>query len=404
MNNNDRKLSNFSTLYFFISMLIFLVFVQSGKALNDNIDIPHIVVGFTPLMIVMAFGLFMLAVIVLRKGKVLLDMISLIMCIRLIFPLIPLVYEPQASEFVGNYAILIMDILIYLIAANSIVDFNGLKKAILLVFLLICVQTCVEALIGTYTFFDDTYFYKNDLVIPVGGSNAIAAKIIPLFAFLYCAETGKKKRIALLLIMLISVIITKSRGGMIVALLSLVIMHSWGKRLSFKTIVSFFIILTIALAAGIYFLFDTNIGMLAFSLSDSTVIGRQDLLLYGISLFFDHPLLGNGFSDEVVFYNPHNYILYTLMAFGLVGLLLFCVLMFFVFKSFCGYSADLFVRGSVCFLLCVLMEGLGEIVLYSYISDFMLWFILGATMSRIRAIKLKQMQSVSGVTDGVISI
>ena len=92
------------------------------------------------------------------------------------------------------------------------------------------------------------------------------------------------------------------------------------------------------------------------------------------------------------------------MAFGLVGLLLFCVLMFFVFKSFCGYSADLFVRGSVCFLLCVLMEGLGEIVLYSYISDFMLWFILGATMSRIRAIKLKQMQSVSGVTDGVISI
>ena len=82
-------------------------------------------------------------------------------------------------------------------------------------FLWIAMQVMMEAYLGPVSYFADTYYYKNNLVIPIGGSNAIASKIVPMFAYTYCVYKNKASTIMLAVILFATLGITKSRSGIL---------------------------------------------------------------------------------------------------------------------------------------------------------------------------------------------
>lgn len=378
-------LEKISGTYFFLSLFIFLFFVKPGGESTSNIDFPHILVDFTVFIPIFILEM-LIFLFLLFTNKIKFDVLSILLIARLFLPLIPLVYEPQVLDFNGNIAILATAAIGYLIAKTTIKHFAYIRKYLVSIFLILCIQTMIESYLGTYSFFDDTYLYKNDLILPIGGSNAIASDIVPLGCLIYCTENKRLNKFIYAFIMLFVVVLTKSRSGMIVSIIMIAIMEAWSRRSSIKTILSLFFTVSIAIFGGIYFITNTEVGNSAFTQNDSTVLGRLFLINHGLDLFFAHPIFGSGFADSVVMYNPHNYIVYTLMAFGIFGLLIFSFITLFVMKNLFQNSNDIYIRGTICFISCLLVQGLGEIVIYTPVIEFMTWFILGAALGRIKMI------------------
>lgn len=387
-----------SAFFFLMSMLVFSTFVQSEKILNDNIDIPHFVIPFTPLIIAVILGLITLVFLFFKK-KIKIDVLVLLLTIRLLFPLFALLYEPISSEFMGNYATLVMGIIAYIIALNCPLEDKTLKKIVLLVFFIICFQTWGESILGATSFFDDTYRYKNDLIIPIGGSNSITTKLIPMFILLYSIENNKRKQFLYVFIIFFTTILTKSRSGILIAIFVTAIYEAWNRKISIRSILSFISGVLLIGVIIIYFIIQTDWGNLAFSLSTNTVLGRLTLLEGAFDLFLLNPIFGSGFSDSLVFNNPHNYILYTLVAFGILGFFLFFIIFIKIFYSLYQFSHVPLVKGMACFLISILTQGLGEIVLYSYVIEFMLWFMVGNVMANINLIKLQSKSQARSIGD-----
>jgi O-antigen ligase len=277
---------------------------------------------------------------------------------------------------------------VYLIALNSTEDSTFVYKIIKLIFIIICIQVIIEAFMGTQSFFGDTYFYKHDMTIPIGNSNAIASKIIALFAFLKCVEKDKKSKVMYLFLLLVAVALTKSRGGVLTALASIGLVFFWKGKVSTKNIIKLVAALLL-IGVGFYFFKEfSSIGEFIFSASTSTVTGREGLWRNGLRIFCYHPLFGNGFSDLVVNNNPHNFIIDTLMRSGIAGIILMISIVGGFIYKVKNYTTDNYVRGCICFALCLLAQGLVEIVLFSYVHDMMLWFVLGTMCCRVNQLKM----------------
>lgn len=379
-------LEKINLFYFLISFLLFAFLVKPGGEYSGNIDIPHITVNFTIFIPIFFMGA-LLFIFLLFIRRIKFDLLSLALIFRILLPLIPIIYEPQVIDFNGNIAILMSAVIVYLLAVNTVYHFEYLRKYLIIIFLLFCAQTAVESYLGTYSFFDSTYMYKNDLILPIGGSNAIASDIIPLGCLIYCTETKKRYKLFFVAVMLVTVILTKSRSGIIVSLIMIAIMEAWNRKSSVKTVFALIITLSAAILGGMYFILNTEIGSVAFTQNDSTVVGRLFLLNHGIDIISEHPLFGSGFAEQVAMYNPHNYLLYTLMAFGIIGLLLFFIITFYVFKKLSSHLSDSYVRGVALFVSCLLLQGLGEIVIYAPIIEFMTWFIVGVAFRRIEILE-----------------
>lgn len=376
MNNFiSNRLEKAGTIYFGICMFIFLFIVDKGAAMNEYIDIPHIEMRLLPIYIVLLITMIFFCWLF---KYIKFDIICLLLLLRLIMHFIPLFYGSPSTDFPINFVISCLCFTTYIIALNFTEDGTFVYKVMKLLFFIICVQVIMEASMGTVSFFGDTYLYKHDMTIPIGNSNAIASKIIALFAFLMCVEEKKRSKIFYLLLLFITVALTKSRGGMVTALISVGLVLIWKGKVSIKSIMKLILIMLV-IGIGFYLFKEfTKIGEYVFSGSTSTVSGRMALWENGLALFLKHPLLGNGFADMVVNNNPHNFVIDILMRSGIIGILLMIsIIICFIYKVR-NYTTNNYVRGCICFAFCMLAQGLVEIVLFSYIHDIMFWFVLGS--------------------------
>lgn len=371
----SNRLGKVGTLYFGICMSIFLFIVDKGAVMNEYIDIPHIEMRLLPIYIVLLITIIFFC---WMFKYIKFDLICLLLLIRLVVHFIPLFYGSSSTDFPVNFVTSCLCFTTYIIALNFTEDDTFVYKVIKLLFLIICAQVIIEAFMGEVSFFGDTYLYKHDMTIPIGNSNAIASKVIALFAFLMCVEEEKRSKIVYLVLLIITVALTKSRGGIVTALASIGLVFIWKGKVSVKSIMKL-ILLMLVIGIGFYLFKEfTSIGEYVFSGSTSTVSGRVVLWEEGLALFLKHPLFGNGFSDPVVNNHPHNFIIDILMRSGIFGILLMIgIIISFIYKVR-NYTTNNYVRGCICFAFCLLAQGLVEIVLFGYIHDMMLWFILGS--------------------------
>lgn len=376
-------LKNSGLFYFLICMIFNAWCIQKGSERIDLIDIPHIVIGFSPVWFAMILGIALL-LLLLASHQIKGDLIVCLLFLRLLLPLIPALYCGEQKDFLGNYSIVIMCLISYLIAYNAVEDTDKLHRIILVIFFMISIQTVCESLLGTNTFWDDTYYYKNDLTIPIGSSNAIGSKIVPCFAFLFCTSDNKIEKILLTITAFFISGLTKSRSTVIVCLIIFGLVSIWTSKLTLKKIIQYVVLLLILGVGFLYFTQDTKIGGFVFDANLSTVFNRENLIEKGIQIFWKNPIVGKGFSKDVIMGNPHNLLVFILMRSGIVGMILFIVIAITILFKFHNYLSDPIVKGCFCFMLCMLFQSMAEIVLLSYICDFLFWFIAGTASNRIR--------------------
>lgn len=370
--------------WFIICILIFSFVINSNYIMRDKIDIPHISSDIPPFYMVVTISVLFLFICITVKKNVSMDYVCLLLLFRLGLHMFSLVYETPGNEAITQFVISGMCFVTYYIGLNYMNDQVYCQRMFLATFFLICTQVVLEMLLSTNSFFGDTYFYKNDLVIPIGASNAIASKLVPIYAFLMCNSNNKKMKIVLSSLLFFTVGLTKSRGGIIISLIAFGIVTIWKGNHKLKDSIK--IMFTLLIVGVTFYIFTENsiIGKYVFSESNSTIIGRKELWKNGIEIYHKHIFFGNGFTKEVLRDNPHNFIISILMRSGLIGMVLAIMMAIIIFVKLKNYTEDSFIRGCICFGVCMIGHGLVEIVLFSYICDFLLWLILGCAMNRAK--------------------
>lgn len=380
------KLNNNSGLvYFIISTIIFTMSILGPE--NQLIDIPHIVLNdVTPTTLVCLLSVLIILVNLIKNNPKV-DLITILLVLRVFFSLVPCFYIEDMPDFYGNLETTILCIFSYFIAKNYVCDTSKVEKAILLMFVIICLQVIFESVLGPVSYFDDTYIYKNNLIIPIGGSNAIASRIIPCFAFLYCTNNQKYKKLFLIVLLFLTLCITKSRSGIIAGIIMLAIVKVWKSNIALKDIIKIILLLMVL---GVIFLFiinKTEIGQYAFYNNASTILNRFERWRTSVDLFWSNPIFGVSYLAQEADYNPHNWIISICARGGIIGFIIAIIIIMLFLKNLKGCYNNIIVRGCVCFAISMLVQGLAEIVLFTSTHDFFFWFLLGIAINEARKIK-----------------
>lgn len=383
-----RPLYNNGLHYFVIGVLLFTLTIENPD--NKLIDTPHFVFDhITPTTIICVIGVALILLKSISEG-INIDYITILLIVRIILALIPMFYISDVPDFLGNLETTILCFISYYIAKNFVDDPNKIKFSMLFLFLLIVVQVVFESYMGPISFFDDTYVYKNNLILPIGGSNAIAAIIIPCFSFLLCIIQGKVGKGVIFILAFLSVILTKSRSGIIALLIMFFLILIFTNKINLKRTIKFITI--IALLSILYVLFFEKGDLLmdAFSKTNNTIIERFQRWSMSLDLFIKHPIFGVSYLIQDAKINPHNWILNILASGGIFGVLLSFLLIFNIISTLKGKKDDRIIIGSICFVLAILLQGLGEITLFTSRTDFFFWFVIGVAMKEAKLYKEKK--------------
>lgn len=383
-----RPFYNNGLHYFVIGILLFTLTMQNPD--NKFIDTLHFVFDhITPTTIIFVIGVVLILLRSILEG-INIDYITILLIIRIILALIPMFYINDAPDFFGNLETTILCFISYYIAKNFVDDPNKIKFSMLFLFLLIVVQVVFESYMGPISFFDDAYVYKNNLILPIGGSNAIAAIIIPCFSFLLCIIQGKVGKGVIFILAFLSVILTKSRSGIIALFIMFFLILIFTNKINLKRTIKFITI--IALLSILYVLFFEKGDLLmdAFSKTNNTIIERFQRWSMSLDLFIKHPIFGVSYLIQDAKINPHNWILNILASGGIFGVLLSFLLIFNIISTLKGKKDDRIIIGSICFVLAILLQGLGEITLFTSRTDFFFWFVIGVAMKEAKLYKEKK--------------
>jgi O-antigen ligase len=388
---------NIGTAALLLCMLVSVFFAYAGREDLSRIDVFFVTLPIVPLFVILALaGMFCAVGLFIRGMKI--DLVCVLLLLRLLLHCVPLISDGIHAKFAVNFVTSGLCLAFYWLGLNYSRDKHFLLKALKLIFLLITLQTVFEAFLGDVTFFGSTYDYKNDLILPFGGSNAIAAILIPCFAYIFCAEKRWSMCIPYTVLLLFVIVLTKSRGGLIVALCALCLAVLFRLRISVRRMLIFGAAGGILAGLLIALLIVTPWGSYIFLNSSSTVFGRFALWEEHLAYFAQNPFFGLGFTAETVTNNPHNFLVHILSRSGVLGLELAGILGGCAVMKLYGAFRDKYVMAGVCFLVCMMCHSLVEIVLFSYNYDMIFWFVLGGTVSRAAFVKAQAKTVNAAVT------
>lgn len=374
-----------SAIYFAICMSVFLFVSYSQSEQNDFIDIPHIETGILPLYIVLfVMSSFIFFLINDKESRV--DIVALLLFVRLGIHFLPPVYLGFPGHFSVHFATSVVCLCSYMIARNFSKSVQSSIDSFKTIFFILASQIVIECLVSPESFWGNAYLFKVDMALPIGASNALAAKIVPLFALLFVYFEKRKIKWLYFCAAVFTVILTKSRGGMADLLLAFLVVSVWNGFFSLDLFFKSGLMTVILVGVSLYVLQSTDIGKILFSDSDSTVIERYSLWQNGLELIKQHPLTGNGFYYGELANNPHNFALDLMMRSGIVGAILFCAFVVVVVCQVKNNLKDPFVRGCFVAVLCMFWQGFVEIVLFGYIQDLLMWVIIGCMIARSKSL------------------
>lgn len=372
---------NNGCLYFIICFLMFTLTTMYPD--NVLIDTPHLVLKYmSPTTIISLIGI---GLIFIRAifGVMYIDNVTIFLIMRIILSLVPIFYINDVPDFFGNIETTILCVISYYIAYNFVDDPKKIKIEMMSLFLIIVIQVILESYLGPISFFDDAYYYKNNLILPIGGSNAIAAIIIPCFSYLLCTLESKTNKVIVFILALFSVILTKSRSGIIALIIMFFMVEILKKNIDIKKIFKFLIIITLSSIIFILLFKNSDTLISVFSKTNNTVLERFERWSTSFELFIEHPIFGVSYLVQRADINPHNWIMNILASNGLMGIILAFLLFLSTYNKLKGNMDDNIIIGALCFVLAILLQGLGEITLFTSRTDFFFWFMVGIAMKEV---------------------
>jgi O-antigen ligase len=366
---------------FMLCMLIFMFITNTFYAKGVYVDSPHFVVSFYVLYLVLGvLSFFAFFLLVGQSVKV--DFIAFLLFLRLFAHFLPIPTIGIPPHFAVNYLTSLICLIVYLVMYNFTRDKEFVKKTLIVFFVVFACQIIVEFLLSPVSLFVFRMDFKSEIATAMGSSNALAAKLVPFFAFAFC-NSAKKWRLFLTLLALFAVLVTRSRTGCANFILVAFLIYVWDGRISLKLIYRFWGVGFLFISVIYYFLFYQGLFDKFFFMETSSSDTRFFYWGNAIDIIASHPITGVGFYYDFLAENPHNVILDLLMRSGLIGATIAMGMVLFIFKTIKNKLNDDFIRGCFVGVLAFVIHGLFEVVFFSYISDFMIWTLIGAMMGCI---------------------
>lgn len=329
------------------------------------------------------------SLLVFAKNIFQFDKVDIWLFLRIFFCLFPLLYITNTSSFSAHYPVVILSFLAYIIGRYSKWSNEHTAGSILIIFgVVLSIQTLLTANEIPVPFF--SLEYKRYMRIPIAASNVIAAYIVPVF-FLFVFNYRPKRliKIALIVLFIGAVLMTKSRGGISCIVLGFVLYLVFFK---YKFNLLYIIPVAIVFGVIIYYLLEipeVKMFMLGFHADDINVTANQlssnrfNIFEEEFNRFLENPIFGNGmvFNDTTSRSGSHNLIIELLVQSGLVGFVLYLLPIIFVFKHSIKYECAKDMLGWQMFIITTLLHGMIEVNFFNYSTDIIFWSVCGLIMT-----------------------
>ncbi|ALC89195.1 hypothetical protein AM500_04875 [Bacillus sp. FJAT-18017] len=381
--NNDVR-DNIVLGYFIITILLFS-FISTGGYKYGNQLLPDPVVFYiekNPIYFHFFLSISVAVILsILMKFRLRFDIIAFFLLIKIIVIIIPITYIPEYMNYIGRISYHIIAFIVYLIALQTK---NNKIEAFTKVAIVFSIILSIQVIFTSYYNYLNlgidfgNILYKHYMRIPIASSNVIAAYLVPcIFLIAYNSKLSKFSKAIILPIIFLGVLLTKSDGAIVVFIVTFILSKVFlsKKGIYIKLFFSFLILI----AFIIYLVFmRSNIY--------SIMNGRFEVISNVFKNWEQNILFGNGVIYETTnigsFTGGHNILLDTLNQSGIIGLTVFIMTIFVVFKRIFRYKKEEN-NGVVFFIVAFLIHSMGEVNYYNYVGDVLLWFFVGICINTL---------------------
>ena len=371
-------------IYLFITLVMF-AFINTSDA--TSFAEPIVFYINRPIILIhLLFSLIVLAIFLISFGNTpKIDFISIMLLLKMIIDLISFLINNNTSfeYFFTWYACSIISFISYFLVSQFVYD-NGIISCIVICF------SVIIALQVIYTFiFSDCSFtdinYKHYMVIPYGGTNIISSILVPTFYFGFKIK-NKILNMIYKILLLIAIVLTKSRGGIILITISLFayyIFENDKKDLITKIIVIGIFTIILINIFNIPSIKDFFKGYSDdYSSANELSSGRLKLFQIYMNDFFEKPIIGHslGVSPRLVkVYGAHNLFIDLLFKCGILGFITYFMILIYIIINIKFFKKTSKVELWVVFVFFI--NTMFEVCYFSYECDAMFWLFIGMLVS-----------------------
>lgn len=300
--------------------------------------------------------------------------------------------SPDKASALGIFKAFIIEPILFFYACRlSILEQKDLKLPLRLLFLS-CVVISILGIIQYFTFMylPLRFWGTGEEVLRITSvfeyPNALALYLAPLIAFFVSVFWsnqelfGKKTAIMGILVMIVALIMTFSRGAWI-GLFAGIVFLLFVKLGKLKVLGIAGVVLAILLSLPM------TRDRLLLTARDPSSFAHVELMNAAINKIGSNPIFGNGlfgfrhtlteqnFSGEILNY-PHNIFLSFWLEMGILGLMTFIGLLVLAFKQYKTKPSSAIALGAIAYLIVFLVHGLVDVPYFKNDLSLLFWFIL----------------------------
>lgn len=388
-----NKKNVISIIYLYLILLVILFGFDRTLADNNtvysNVCVFNINVNITMTLFIISIIVIALILLTLRKIKI--DKSACLLLLRVPLYFIPLLYITGDFKIGVAYSI-IQCFFSYFIGLQN--DNNIFKRIVysLFVFTIILgLQVFVTMIHYNIGFFSDSL--KWYMIVPAGRSNYISCLILPSF---YLVDIylliNKRNGISFVysIFIFFSVLGTGSKLGIILYFMFevfkiLTLIKKNYRKNSYVTLAAILIFVCFVL------IFNQQIvhyisGILDKFRGKNVFYAREQVYIEGFKLFSKYPIFGRSAFYYYIYdaSKAHNFILESLIQTGIVGTVIYLIVIFFLIRKIFGIKNDTLKKCLLVFFIGYLFQGLAEPNLFGGTSDAFFWIMAGLSISLVR--------------------
>lgn len=389
MEEEQKKTDIIATL-FLICFCIMMLFgfneeLTENSAVYKNIIIPHINMNITIALAILSFSA-IIACIILKKNKI--DLITLLLIFRIPLYCIPIIYI--TGEFkIGVFYAIFQCVFSYYIGYNSKERFNSIVKILFLYSIAIAIEEFYVLFANNISIFSSNL--KWYMVLPMGKSNYISCILLPVYVLVSRFHNDNKIFCFLYTMFIFLAILASGSKLALLLFIFYIIYQGFKKFISTKYfkkkkvllgLLEFIIIilLIITLSSKYY----NGFLSIIMKFTNNNIFENRLLVYKDIfNLILEHIFFGRSAYMYKAFdaVKAHNFILESLIQTGLIGTILFGIILVNVFKRIKNISDSKIKYAIIGFIIIYLIQGLAEPNLFGAASDAFFWVMIGIAIS-----------------------
>ena len=378
------ELTNLLLLVYLLITLFLFAFVNMPAATHLNrICVPYIAGWVVDWHTTFTYIFLITFVIVMlyERGSLYANGVTLILAIKCIVDGLTLWALGRTVPF-SVYASTLGMLLSYFLASQITSGEKVITKLFIIFASVLAMQAIFAMSVSIVPYLN--VLFKEYMVIPYGASNIIASALVPMF-FFHKEIKHKLFKWLYIVLMVVGIFATKSRGGMLLfaACLAVEFLLYCIKNKRWKLLIS---LALIAIAGvGVLFCFESFrtfiIGFAKDKLTlDTLTSGRVTLWIDNFIAAFGLPIFGHGIGAYYsapfgVPQDAHNLIVGLFYRCGIVGVVLYAWALALVFKQ--AKKEKKLSSVWFVFLVIMLANSMFEVCYQSYKCDVIFWFIAG---------------------------